>query len=54
VTTRETSAGADDYQPPTITTLGELAELTGFNFPPGKAPNVTDGQTFGGSDIGSA
>ena len=52
MTTRDETPPAD-YEPPTITTLGELAELTGFNFPPGKAPNVSDGQTFGGSAIGS-
>ena len=40
-------APAGDYQPPTITYLGSIAELTG------KAVGAADGTTFLGIDLGT-
>jgi hypothetical protein len=42
------SAASSGYRPPTITRLGDLAELT-----QGKEPGGADGTTFLGIDIGT-
>lgn len=43
---------ASDYQPPAVSFLGTLAELT-QEIPPGKDVGAADGTQFLGLDVGS-